>query len=284
MTPTLSQLPSLYIVATPIGNLGDMSYRAIEILKQVDVIATEDTRHSARLLKHFDIATPMLALHEHNEATQFKKILLRIQQGQSVALISDAGTPLVSDPGYRLTHEARKLNIPVIPIPGSCAAITALSASGLPSDRFIFEGFLPAKQNARLQRLTTFDNETRTMIFYEAPHRVLSTLKDMIQIFGENRHVVIARELTKLHETIHDDSLSDAVIWLENNTEQQRGEFVILVEGSTKIKKSVLTDEDIRILKILLESLPTKQAASLAAKITGKNKNVFYKIGAQTYR
>jgi 16S rRNA (cytidine1402-2'-O)-methyltransferase len=267
----------LFIVATPIGNLQDISQRAIETLEQVDLIAAEDTRHSKRLLNHLGVTTKMISLHEHNEEKQIAKILELLGQGKSIALISDAGTPLVSDPGYRLVYEVRKSNIDVVPIPGACAAIAALSASGLPSDRFLFEGFLSAKQNARLQHLEKLKSETRTIIFYESPHRISVMLQDLLTVFGSERYVVIARELTKLYETIRGDELSNLIEWFELNTEQHCGEFVVLVKGKQKIKKENLTDEDKRILKVLLEELPVKQASHLASKITGKKKNAFYK-------
>jgi len=268
----------IYIVATPIGNLGDISERAIETLKSVDLIAAEDTRHSRKLLQHFDIETPMISLHEHNEKIKSEKIFELIEQGKSVAIISDAGTPLVSDPGYPLVHEAQERNIDVIPIPGPCAAITALSASGLPSDRFIFEGFLSAKQNARIKKLEEFLYETRTMIFYESPHRILEALKDMRTVFGDDRYVVVARELTKLYETIHGDSLDHLIQWMEEDPHQQAGEFVVLITGVEKVKTDSVAEEDEKILKILLEELSVKQASQLAAKITGKKKNILYEM------
>ncbi len=267
---------TLYIVATPIGNLDDMSKRAIKTLLQVDLIAAEDTRHSKRLLQRYAISTPMMTVHDYNESAQVKKLLSFLQKGKSVALISDAGTPLISDPGYRLVRMVRQKGINVVPIPGSCAAIAALCASGLASNSFIFEGFLSVKQHARLERLKSLKDETRTLIFYEAPHRIIAMLKDMSDVFGEDRYVVVARELTKLFETIRGDCLSDLVKWIESNTEQQCGEFVVLVEGVQKASLSELTEEDHRILKILLQELSVKQAAHLAAKITGKKKNLLY--------
>jgi 16S rRNA (cytidine1402-2'-O)-methyltransferase len=266
----------LYVVATPIGNLSDMVPRAIETLQTVKLIAAEDTRHSAHLLNHFGIKTPCVAYHDHSDESRIEQILARLQSGDSVALISDAGTPLVSDPGYRLVKKAREAGIKVIPVPGACALIAALSASGLASDRFSFEGFLPAKQQARLTQLQTLQQETRTLIFYEAPHRVLETLQDMQSVFGNERQAVIAREITKTFETIQGDQLSQLVEWVAADSNQQRGEIVLLVEGSNKIQSTEITAEQIHIMKVLLEELPVKQAAALGAKITGLKKNFLY--------
>lgn len=266
---------SLYIVATPIGNLQDMSLRAIEILKTVNLIAVEDTRHSAPLLQHFSIQTPMLALHEHNERERVRLLLERLQQGESIALISDAGTPLISDPGYHLVREAREKGIRVIPIPGPCAAIVALSAAGLPTDSFVFEGFLPVKATARTVSLEQLRNESRTLIFYEAPHRILETLEAMQTVFGDERRVVIARELTKKFETIQSGTLAEIVAWVKNDSNQQRGEIVLLVEGAEESSKINEQDTE-RTLHILLDALPLKQAVDLAVKITGQRKNELY--------
>ncbi len=266
---------SLYIVATPIGNLQDMSLRAIEILKTVNLIAVEDTRHSAPLLQHFSIQTPMLALHEHNERERVRLLLERLQQGESIALISDAGTPLISDPGYHLVREAREKGIRVIPIPGPCAAIVALSAAGLPTDSFVFEGFLPVKATARTVSLEQLRNESRTLIFYEAPHRILETLEAMQTVFGDERRVVIARELTKKFETIQSGTLAEIVAWVKNDSNQQRGEIVLLVEGAEESSKVNEQDTE-RTLHILLDALPLKQAVDLAVKITGQRKNELY--------
>ena len=266
----------LYVVATPIGNLNDMVPRAIETLQTVKLIAAEDTRHSAHLLNHFGIKTPCVAYHDHSDDSRIEQILARLQSGDSVALISDAGTPLVSDPGYRLVKKAREAGIKVIPVPGACALIAALSASGLASDRFSFEGFLPAKQHARLAQLQTLEQETRTLIFYEAPHRVLETLQDMQSVFGDERQAVIARELTKTFETIQGNQLSLLVNWVAADSNQQRGEIVLLVEGRNKIQSTEITAEQIHIMKVLLGELPVKQAAALGAKITGLKKNFLY--------
>lgn len=266
----------LYIVATPIGNLADITFRAVETLKQVDLIAAEDTRHSGKLLQHYDINTPMLSLHEHNENVKYKKILDMLQEGKSVALISDAGTPLISDPGYRLVREAIQLNIQVVPVPGASAIISALSVSGLPSDHFTFEGFLPAKEAARKHTLESLQNETRTMVFYESPHRILAMLNNLLEVFGEDREVVIARELTKRFETIRGGKLQEMVSWILENLEQQKGEFVVLVAGSNQTEDKTLSEDDLHVLNVLLSELTVKQASHLAGKITGKKKNLLY--------
>jgi len=271
----------LYVVATPIGNLQDMSLRAIEVLKTVDGIAAEDTRHSAPLLRHFMINTPTMALHEHNERERAAKILERLQQGESIALISDAGTPLINDPGYFLVREARQAGIRVVPIPGPSAVIAALSVAGLPTDRFCFEGFLPAKSKPRLLHLESLRDETRTMIFYEAPHRVLESLQDMLQIWGPEREVVMARELTKVYETVYSSALSALIECVKNDANQQRGEIVLIVKGAEAIAPEVDVIAVDHVLRILLNDLPLKQAVELAAKIANKRKNEVYQRALQ---
>lgn len=267
---------SLFIVATPIGNMGDMTLRAQTVLNDVDVIAVEDTRRSGQLLRNFDISTPMIAVHEHNERQICDSLLDRVENGESIALISDAGTPLLSDPGYFLVNQAREREIDVVPVPGVSAVITALSVAGLPTDRFIFEGFLPAKSSARLQKLEKLKDEQRTIIFYEAPHRIVEMLQDCRQIFGGQRKVVVARELTKTFETVHGDALESLIPWIEADENQRKGEFVVLIQGAeAKDNKDVDTESE-RILLILLEDLPVKQAAALAASITGLKKNALY--------
>lgn len=272
----MSKTKGLYVVATPLGNLEDFSPRAIKILKEVDKIAVEDTRHSQKLLKHFNITTPLIALHEHNEISATPLLLGWLKNNLSIALISDAGTPLISDPGYPLVKQAHQHGISVIPIPGPCALITALCASGLPCDRFSFEGFLPGKNSARLKKLQSLLYETRTLIFYEAPHRILGLIDDMLTVFGPERYVVLARELTKLFETIHGDSLKNLKIWLNSDKNQQKGEFVVLIEGKKYLNPQKIDTK--RILGILLNELPTKQAISLAAKITDEKKNKLYAL------
>ncbi|MCF7981645.1 MAG: 16S rRNA (cytidine(1402)-2'-O)-methyltransferase [Pseudomonadales bacterium] len=269
-------MSELYVVATPIGNLGDMSARAVEVLNRVDLIAAEDTRHSGRLLQHFGISTALQAYHEHNEKSQLHWLLEQLKQGKKIALISDAGTPLISDPGYQLVKAAREQGVKVIPIPGPSALIVALCASGLPSDRFVFEGFLPAKSKARQDRLFQLKSESRTVILYESPHRILASIADMITQLGGERSVVLARELTKTYETIHEDSLENLLAWLKADINQQRGEMVILIKAVEDQLANQDEVEDRRILTLLLNEVPLKQAATLAAKITGRHKNEMY--------
>lgn len=270
----------LYIVATPIGNLEDISERAARILREVDLIAAEDTRHSRKLLEHLAIDTAMLSYHEHSEDGRVGEIIRRLGEGQQVALISDAGTPLISDPGYALVNQARELGLQVVPVPGACAVTTALSASGLPSDRFTFEGFLPAKAGSRLHALEALANEERTMIFYEAPHRVKGCLADMQQVFGRQRMAVLARELTKSFETIRGDTIEVLLEWVGQDLNQQRGEIVLLVKGRQQQKQQI-SAEATRTLGILMQDLPLKQAAALASKITGVAKNTLYQHGLE---
>lgn len=271
---------TLYIVATPIGNLTDMVPRAVEILQQVNTIAAENPRHSQRLAQAFSINTPMVRYHDHSDAKVRKALINQLLAGHSVALISDAGTPLIADPGYRLVNAAWQAGITVIPIPGPCAAITALSAAGLPSDRFVFEGFLSAKANLRHQQLTALQEEPRTMIFYETPHRLLACLKDMASVFGGDRLIVLARELSKIFETMHRAPLNDTITWVSADQQQQRGECVLLVQGFVSNDDAV-DHEARRILKLLATELPLKQAAALAARITGVKKNHLYQCGIQ---
>jgi 16S rRNA (cytidine1402-2'-O)-methyltransferase len=269
---------SLYIVATPIGNMGDMTERALTTLADVDVIAVEDTRRSGQLLRNFEISTPMIAVHEHNERQICDSLLARIEKGENIALISDAGTPLLSDPGYFLVSQARERDISVVPIPGVSAVITALSVAGLPTDRFAFEGFLPAKSTARQQKLEKLKDETRTVIFYEAPHRIVEMLKDCQLVLGGQRKVVLARELTKTFETVHGDVLEKLIPWVEADENQRKGEFVVLLQGAQMREDKEIDAESERILLILLKDLPVKQAAALAANITGLKKNALYQL------
>ena len=270
---------TLFVVATPIGHLGDISARAIEVLKQVDRIAAEDTRHSGRLLQHFAISTPMLALHEHNERNLASTLVEQLQAGQSIALISDAGTPLISDPGFNLVRLARQSGVRVVPVPGPSALVCALSASGLATDRFVFEGFLPAKPKARRARLEQLVREPRTLVFYESSHRIVDCLGDMAGAFGDSRRAVLARELTKQFETIRQDELGALRRWVEADSNQQKGEIVVLVEGWSQPDDDSLNAEAERVLQILMEELPVKTAAKLAARLTGLNKRELYERG-----
>lgn len=269
---------TLYIVATPIGNLDDITLRAINTLKQVDLIAAEDTRHSGLLLQHLGIKAKLFALHDHNEQEKSQLLIEKLKSGLSIALISDAGTPLINDPGYHLVKACRENNINVVPIPGACAAIAALSVAGLPSDRFSYEGFLPAKAKARQDYLTTLIDEPRTMIFYESTHRLLDTLHDMQTIWGSDRQIVLAKELTKTWETIVHFSIKDLIEWLEEDSNRQKGEFVLIAEGVSKTD-DVIDAKAINTLKLLLNELPLKKAAAITAEIYGLKKNQLYQLG-----
>jgi 16S rRNA (cytidine1402-2'-O)-methyltransferase len=273
----------LFIVATPIGNLEDISERGRRVLAEVDLIAAEDTRHSKKLLLHFGITTPMNAYHDHNEKKAATGIVEQIKQGTNVAVISDAGTPLIHDPGYQLVKMAHENGIKVVPIPGASAVITALSAAGLATDRFIFEGFLADKKTARRKQMQALAGESRTLVFYEAPHRILAFVQDCVAIFGEGRQACIARELSKYYETIKNDTLANLLSWLEAYENQRKGEFVIVVQGSDEIFEDG-EEEAIRILKILLQGHPVKQASTLAAEITGLKKNALYKLALDLHK
>jgi len=267
---------ALYVVATPIGNLGDMVPRAVEVLQKVDVIAAEDTRHSARLMSHFSIDTPLVAYHDHTDERQVSQLLERLDSGQSIALISDAGTPLVSDPGYRLVRAARDAGIRVVPVPGACAMVAALSASGLPSDRFSFEGFLPAKSGQRMNRLQLLVTDERTLIFYEAPHRIEACLRDMTEVFGADREAVMAREITKTFETIKGGSLAVLSDFVSSDPNQRKGEIVLMVRGKPRLSEQSMDAEAQRVMSILLKDLSVKQASQLGSEITGLKKKALY--------
>ncbi|MBD9396234.1 16S rRNA (cytidine(1402)-2'-O)-methyltransferase [Pseudomonas sp. PDM11] len=268
---------TLFVVATPIGNLDDLSARALKVLGEVALIAAEDTRHSARLMQHFGIGTPLAACHEHNERNEGNRFIERLLAGDDVALISDAGTPLISDPGYHLVRQARAAGIRVVPVPGACALIAALSAAGLPSDRFVFEGFLPAKTVGRRARLELVREEPRTLIFYEAPHRILECLQDMREVFGGERQALLARELTKTFETLQGMPLEQLCEWVAADANQQRGECVVLVAGwQAPEDEAAVSVEALRVLDLLLAEMPLKRAAALAAQITGVRKNLLY--------
>lgn len=272
----MSDAGTLYVVATPIGNLEDMTPRARRTLAGADLIAAEDTRHSGRLLRHFGIGTKTEAIHEHNERSQVPRLVEILKGGKSIAFITDAGTPLVSDPGFHLVRAARQAGIRVVPVPGACAAIAALSAAGLPSDRFVFEGFPPAKSAARRAVFEKLREESRTLIFYESPHRILESLRDMSEVFGPGREAVLARELTKQFETLRAGGLEELREWVGRDTDQQLGEFVILIHGVPRAEREAVDEAAGRVLKILLDELPVSQAAALAARITGLKKNKLY--------
>ena len=267
----------LYIVATPIGNLNDITFRAVETLKGAELVLAEDTRHSKKLFDHYEIKSPLRAFHEHNENEKVNGIISEIKSGKSVALISDAGTPLISDPGYKLVSEAKKTGITVVPIPGPNAAITALSSSGIASNSFTFFGFLPSKQTLRIKLLKTKRNLDETIIFYESPKRILATIRDMTDVFGRDRRVCLAKELTKSFETILTDNLPTLMGFLESDLSHQKGEFVILVSPPDKIDHEFAENELEKILPILCDEMGASKAAKLASKITGLDKKYCYK-------
>jgi 16S rRNA (cytidine1402-2'-O)-methyltransferase len=273
------QAGKLWVVATPIGNLDDLSARARSVLAQVDVIAAEDTRHSAALLQHCGVATRCVALHEHNEREVSAGLVERLRDGASIALISDAGTPLISDPGFRLVRAAREAGIAVSPVPGACAAIAALSVAGLPSDRFVFEGFLAAKPAARRAQLKVLAGETRTLIFYESSHRIVETLEDLVAVLGGERRGVVARELTKLFETVLDGTMADLAARVSADPNQQKGEFVMLVAGAGENVADAKLAEGRRVFELLRKDLPPGRAAKLAAEISGAPRNALYSAG-----
>ncbi|HDR1022824.1 TPA: 16S rRNA (cytidine(1402)-2'-O)-methyltransferase [Pasteurella multocida] len=273
----------LYIVATPIGNLQDITQRALTVLQEVDLIAAEDTRHSGLLLNHYSIKKPFFALHDHNEQQKAHLLVEKLQQGNNIALISDAGTPLISDPGYHLVRQCRQAEIKVVPVPGACAAITALCASGIASDRFCFEGFLPAKTKARCDKLQNLAEEDRTLIFYESTHRILDTLADVEQVLGGERYVVLAREITKTWETITGDSVANLRQWLQEDANRTKGEMVLIIEGNPKQEEAEINPQAIKALKLLTEELPLKKAAAIVAELYGYKKNALYQYGLENF-
>ncbi|EEX43016.1 16S rRNA (cytidine(1402)-2'-O)-methyltransferase [Vibrio furnissii] len=276
-----AEVPTLYIVPTPIGNLGDITQRALDVLSSVDVIAAEDTRHSGKLLSHFNIQTKTFALHDHNEQQKAQVLVEKLLSGQSIALVSDAGTPLISDPGYHLVTQCRQAGVKVVPLPGACAVITALSASGLPSDRFSFEGFLPAKSKGRKDKFMEIAKVERTCIFYESPHRITESLQDMLAILGPEREVVLARELTKTFETIQGMPLGELIEWINADENRKRGEMVLLIHGYRDSAEDTLPEEALRTLGILTQELPLKKAAAMTAEIYNLKKNALYKWGLE---
>lgn len=267
---------TLYVVATPIGNLGDITQRALATLQQVDAIAAEDTRHSVGLLRHFGISKPLIAVHEHNEQQSAQGLIKRLLAGDSIALITDAGTPAVSDPGAVVVQAARQAGVKVVPVPGVSAVIAALSAAGITQPGFYFEGFLHASGSQRRKRLQMLKVIPSTLVFYEAPHRIVECVQDLHDVLGGARQLTLARELTKTFETIHTCLLTDAVDWLNADPNQQRGEFVVLIHPDLQAKPDGLDEETLRVLQRLLQELPLKQAVALATDITGQKKNELY--------
>ncbi|TPH27807.1 16S rRNA (cytidine(1402)-2'-O)-methyltransferase [Haemophilus haemolyticus] len=270
----------LYIVATPIGNLQDITQRALDTFAQVDLIAAEDTRHSGLLLSHYGIKKPFFALHDHNEQEKAHILVEKLKQGSHIALISDAGTPLISDPGFHLVRQCREAGIRVVPLPGACAAITALCASGIASDRFCFEGFLPAKSKARKDKLENIAEEDRTLIFYESTHRILDTLEDMQSVLGEERYIVLAREITKTWETITGNTIKNLREWLLEDPNRTKGEMVLIVEGKPKSDNNdEISSQAVKALELIAEELPLKKAAAIVAELYGYKKNALYQFG-----
>lgn len=268
---------TLYIVATPIGNLGDISQRALDVLTKVDVIACEDTRHTGKLLSAFSIKNKTMSLHDHNERQRQEQVANMLQEGKTIALVSDAGTPLISDPGFHLVRHCRSVGLNVSPVPGACAAISALSVAGLPTDKFSFEGFLPSKSGARQASLKALAEEARTMVFYDAPRRAIDTVRDIVSTLGGERYIVIARELTKTFETIYGDSAENLLTWLEQDPNQLKGEMVLIIEGY-KAQENEISAEVIRTLKLLLAEMKPKKACAIAAEIYGVKKNALYDV------
>lgn len=269
----------LYVVATPIGNLGDISSRAVDVLSTVDAVLAEDTRHSTRLLNHLNIKTRILALHDHNERAVVTRMVARLEAGETMALISDAGTPLISDPGYLLVRASRERGIKVAPVPGASALLAALSVCGLPTAKFSFEGFLPAASGARRSTLERLQYEDRTLIFFEAPHRIVDCVRDAADIFGADREAVVARELTKSFETILSGRLDELLATIVDDENQRKGEFVLLVSGASDQDASWANSR--QTLELLLAELPVKRAVALAAKITGEKKNRLYRAALE---
>lgn len=273
----------LYIVATPIGNLQDITARALDIFNQVDLIAAEDTRHSGLLLSHYGIKKPFFALHDHNEQQKADLLVEKLRQGNHIALISDAGTPLISDPGFHVVRKCRQAGIRVVPLPGACAAITALCASGIASDRFCFEGFLPAKSKARRDKLTELADEARTLIFYESTHRILDSLTDVETVLGADRYVVLAREITKTWETIIGDEVGQLRTWLAEDPNRTKGEMVLIIEGKSAESSAEFSPQAIKALQLIAQELPLKKAAAIVAELYGYKKNALYQFGLDNF-
>lgn len=272
-----AQKATLYVVATPIGNLSDVTLRALDVLRTADVIAAEDTRVTLRLLNRHGISSTLIAVHEHNERRAAEKVISLLEQGKSVALVSDAGTPGIADPGAQVAAAVRVAGYAVVPVPGPSAVAAVLSASGMDASRYLFCGFLPPRSAERRRMLAEFAPQTALLVFYEAPHRIVSSVADMCAAFGGDREIVIARELTKIHESVHRCRLADAVDWLEGDENRRRGEFVLVVQGATAVRRGTEVDAGV-VLKTLLDELPLKQAVALTVRITGGNRNDLYQM------
>lgn len=277
MTSQAIQPGTLYIVATPIGNLLDISQRALDILAGVDVVACEDTRHTQKLMSHFSIKNHTISLHDHNERQRQEQIANMLSEGKSIALVSDAGTPLISDPGFHIVKHLRQQSLNVVPVPGACAAITALCASGLPTDKFTFEGFLPSKSGARQSTLSALIKEPRTMVFYDAPRRALDTIADIVEVLGADRQVAIARELTKTFETIHSDTAGNLQAWLNEDPNQLKGEMVLMIEGAKADPDAILPEAELA-LSLLVKELPPKKACAIVAELYDLKKKALYDL------
>jgi 16S rRNA (cytidine1402-2'-O)-methyltransferase len=271
---------TLFIVPTPIGNLEDITHRALRVLAEVDLIAAEDTRHSQKLTQHYSIHTRLISLHDHNESQRAVQLIAKLQGGQNIALISDAGTPLISDPGYGLVTQCRAAAVNVVPLPGPCAAITALCAAGLATDKFKFSGFLPVKVMAKQQALQQLLTETSTSVFYESPRRIADTVRHVVEQLGEDRKMVLAKELTKTFETFYSGSAQACLTWLEADSNHQRGEFVLMIAGQ-KLDPMAVSAEALKLLKLLLKELPLKKAAAITAEQFGLKKNHLYQLGLE---
>jgi 16S rRNA (cytidine1402-2'-O)-methyltransferase len=269
---------TLYVVATPIGNREDLSPRARQILDDVDLIAAEDTRHTGRLLSHFGIKTRQIALHEHNEETVVVKLLSALKEGKSVALVSDAGTPLVSDPGYRLVRSAHDADVPISPVPGASAVTAALSVAGLPTDRFCFEGFLPNKKPARIKRLRELCDEMRTIVFYESVHRIKATIKDLNEVLGSGRNAFVGRELSKMHEQCVSSTLGELQHMIGDGQIPSKGEFVLVVEGNRNTGADTSTIKIDRLIAEIAAVLPANQAVDLVSSLSGRRRNEIYRL------
>lgn len=268
----------LYVVATPIGNLADITVRAQQVLEMVDIIAAEDTRHTKKLLNHLGIQKPLMATHDHNEAQAAGQIIEKLEAGQNVAIVSDAGTPLIADPGYHVADQVAKAGFNIVPVPGACAVITALCAAALPTDRFIFDGFLPAKTTARKSYFESIKHEERTLVVYESPHRIMATLDDLIAVLGADKEIVVARELTKTFETFNRGSASDVRAFMLEDSNQQRGEFVLMVRGVLSNKKLEVSQEALDLTLLIAKELPLKKAAAIVSEHTGFKKNQLYQL------
>ncbi len=272
----------LYVVATPIGNLADITVRAQQVLEMVDIIAAEDTRHTKKLLNHLGIQKPLMATHDHNEAQAAGQIIEKLQAGQNVAIVSDAGTPLIADPGYHVADQVAKAGFNIVPVPGACAVITALCAAALPTDRFIFDGFLPAKTTARKSYFESIKHEERTLVVYESPHRIMATLDDLIDVLGADKDIVVARELTKTFETFNRGLAGDVRALMLEDTNQQRGEFVLMVRGVLSNKKLEVSQEALDLTLLIAKELPLKKAAAIVSEHTGFKKNQLYQLALES--